>query len=302
MRKTMSLKQITANRRNAKKSTGPKTPDGKAVSKLNALKHGLLAKSVVVQGHKFRESPREFKKLCQEFYASLNPAGPMEEMLVDQIIALTWRLRRARMAESGEIALSVDTGWWRRENHNPLPMVLNMPRTVFSEPLVTQLQRSVLGCDYLIHCLQAASKDVERDGELTEAALKDFKWSLRDHPAPVVRKLEDLRAWFVANPGKLDPEPLRARHREDVLKCLNQEINGSWFWVDLCDKREDAEERARQSAAVLPSADVLEKILRYETALERQLFRAMNQLERLQRRRQGENIPAPLSMEISARA
>jgi len=58
----------------------------------------------------------------------------------------------------------------------------------------------------------------------------------------------------------------------------------------------------RQSAAVLPPADVLEKILRYETALERQLFRAMNQLERLQRRRLGENIPAPLTMEISARA
>jgi hypothetical protein len=53
---------------------------------------------------------------------------------------------------------------------------------------------------------------------------------------------------------------------------------------------------------VLPSAEVLEKILRYETALERQLFRATNQLERLQRRRQGENIPAPLTMEISARA
>ena len=47
---------------------------------------------------------------------------------------------------------------------------------------------------------------------------------------------------------------------------------------------------------------MLDKILRYEAALERQLYRAMNQLERLQRRRQGETIPAPLSMEISAKA
>jgi serine phosphatase RsbU (regulator of sigma subunit) len=87
-----------------------------------------------------------------------------------------------------------------------------------------------------------------------------------------------------------------------VLKYLNQQISQIGYCEDQREEREDAEERARQSAAVLPSADVLEKILRYETALERQLFRAMNQLERLQRRRQGENIPAPLTMEISARA
>lgn len=59
--------------------------------------------------------------------------------------------------------------------------------------------------------------------------------------------------------------------------------------------------RTRQAAAVLPAAETLEKILRYETALERQLFRAMNQLERLQRRRQGEHIPAPVTMEIATR-
>lgn len=53
---------------------------------------------------------------------------------------------------------------------------------------------------------------------------------------------------------------------------------------------------------MLPSEATLDKILRYETALERQLYRAMNQLERLQRRRQGEDIPAPLTMEVSAKA
>ena len=66
-------------------------------------------------------------------------------------------------------------------------------------------------------------------------------------------------------------------------------------------KREQAEESARQAAAVLPSADTLDKILRYETTLERQLYRAMNQLERLQRLRQGEAVPPPLTMEVSPR-
>jgi hypothetical protein len=68
-----------------------------------------------------------------------------------------------------------------------------------------------------------------------------------------------------------------------------------------CEKREAAEEQARQAAAVLPSMEVLEKILRYETKLERQQYRAMSQLERLQRMRQGEAVPPPLTMEVSER-
>ena len=300
MRKTMVITpgKLEANRRNAQKSTGPKTVNGKAVSKLNALKHGLLAQTVVVRGHKLNESTNEFKKLCQAYYSELAPAGPLEEMLVDQIVQAAWRLRRARTAESGEIALSVDTGWWKRENHNPLRMILNMPQTPFSDPLVTQLERSVWGCHYLHHCLRDVREDVERDGELTEADLKDFKWGLRDQPDAMVKKLEEFRAWLVANPEKLESEALRTRHKEDVLKYLDQKIRDMGFWMDRREEREDAEERARQTAAVLPSEATLDKILRYETALERQLFRAMNQLERLQRRRLGEVVPPPLSMVV----
>jgi hypothetical protein len=55
------------------------------------------------------------------------------------------------------------------------------------------------------------------------------------------------------------------------------------------------------TAAVLPSEHTLEKILRYETALERQLYRAMNEWECVQRRRHGENVPAPLALELPAR-
>jgi hypothetical protein len=94
---------------------------------------------------------------------------------------------------------------------------------------------------------------------------------------------------------------LRTRHKEEVLKYLDQQIRDMGFQIDRAEEREDAEERAQQSADVLPSAEVLEKILRYVTTIERQLYRAMNQLERLQRRRQGENIPAPLTMDVSDR-
>jgi len=66
-----------------------------------------------------------------------------------------------------------------------------------------------------------------------------------------------------------------------------------------CEEHERNEESARQAAAVLPSPEVLDKIRRYETKLERQLYRAMNQLERLQRQRLGESIPPPVSLEVT---
>ena len=66
-----------------------------------------------------------------------------------------------------------------------------------------------------------------------------------------------------------------------------------------CEEREDKEEDARQAAEVLPSPEALDKILRYEGTMERQLYRAMNQLERLQRRRNGESVPPPITMDVS---
>jgi len=116
----MSPKQIEANRRNAQKSTGPKTPDGRAVSKMNALKHGILSKEAVVHGRFIRESDREFAALHRRFWEHLNPVGAVEEMLVDEIVTTHWRLRRALKAESGEIALSVDNGQWERTHKHPL--------------------------------------------------------------------------------------------------------------------------------------------------------------------------------------
>ena len=73
------------------------------------------------------------------------------------------------------------------------------------------------------------------------------------------------------------------------------------YWGGKCKEREECAEQARQAAAVQPSVETLEKIQRYETKLERQLYRAMAHLERIQRMRRGEAVPPPLSVEVSER-
>ena len=65
-----SKKQIQANRRNARKSTGPKTAKGKAVVRLNALKHGLRAENALLLPG---EDGEELSKLARRVSADLNP-------------------------------------------------------------------------------------------------------------------------------------------------------------------------------------------------------------------------------------
>lgn len=91
MKTTTSDAVIKANRQNAIKSTGPRTPEGKEICRLNALKHGFSSKEVLIKG----ESPEEFDEFRERLAAQLQPAGELEEVLVDRIVAQAWRLRRA---------------------------------------------------------------------------------------------------------------------------------------------------------------------------------------------------------------
>ncbi len=293
--KTMSPAQVAANRRNAQKSTGPKSVNGKAVAKMNALKHGVLAQTVVVRGQQFKESAGDFKKLCREFYADLQPAGPLEEMLVDQIVQASWRLRRARSAESGEIALSVDEGHWQRQRMHPRQQWTLWE--IWGEPM-WEMGNSAMGNSILAGWLRDVRASVEREGELTEAAVKI---PFHGKPNQLSEELAKLRQEYSASSAGEGPgDPLETR-RAQLLAHIDKKLRMLEWRREGCEQREQSTEQARQTAAVLPGNATLDKILRYETALERQIYRAMNQLERLQRRRQGEAVPPPMAFEVSDR-
>lgn len=81
-------KQVQANRRNAKLSTGPRNSQGKAIVAKNALKHGLLSQEVYVE----EESKQAFEELKSSLYFQFEPQGQLEMFLVDKIVSLAWRL------------------------------------------------------------------------------------------------------------------------------------------------------------------------------------------------------------------
>ena len=179
----VSERKIAANRRNAAKSTGPKTAAGKSVSRWNALKFGLWAREVVISGGRGREDSTEFQALLAQLEQDLQPVGILEQMQVERIAVCYWRLKRAARAEVGEIRKRIaDDGW-----------------------------------------VEEDELDTEDDSEL-----------------------------------------------EEVPPHLN-----------------------------LPDTNEMNKILRYENSTNRQLQQAINQLERLQRRRKGAMVARPMTVEMA---
>ena len=90
-----STKQIEANRLNARKSTGPKTPAGKAAVKLNGLRHGLRARTVILPG----ENADDFHQLCDDLEAEWRPQSRTEHFYLEQMAISQWKLTRIERAE-----------------------------------------------------------------------------------------------------------------------------------------------------------------------------------------------------------
>ena len=85
-------KQIQANRQNAHKSTGPKTPEGKAKVSQNAVTHGLTAASPVLS----TENPQQYNLFHENLTRQLAPEGVLEYFLAERAANLSWRLNRAQ--------------------------------------------------------------------------------------------------------------------------------------------------------------------------------------------------------------
>ena len=92
-----SFRQIEANRRNASKSTGPITEEGKQCSRCNAVRHGLTAETVIGA----LEDAEDYKAFEAAIIADYDVQSAVERELVLRLASLLWRLRRATTMETG---------------------------------------------------------------------------------------------------------------------------------------------------------------------------------------------------------
>jgi hypothetical protein len=99
-----SFRQIEANRRNALKSTGPKTDEGKQRSRCNAVRHGLTAETVIGA----LEDAEDYKAFEAAITADYDAQSAVERELVLRLASLLWRLRRATTMETGLFEIQAD--------------------------------------------------------------------------------------------------------------------------------------------------------------------------------------------------
>lgn len=113
--KTAGSKALT-NRINARASTGPRTPEGKAASSRNALKHGAYSIALLPLG----ESPEDLEALRAAVVTSLAPVGPIECLLVDRLVLQWWRLERAQRVERETLEGNLAMARFRGSGLSPL--------------------------------------------------------------------------------------------------------------------------------------------------------------------------------------
>ena len=284
--KEVSLRKVQANRRNALRSTGPKTLEGKRFVRWNALKHGLLAREVVLPARECVENDAEFRNLLGHLRHDLQPSGVLEEILVEKIAVCYWRLRRVLRSETGEIRSGRAEAF--KQVSSSLARDVQFAQQPDAPRRPDQLRLNSFGVKILLDLLGKFQAEAEETGSLSEDSRQKLTEYFGDRLGGDSR-LEGAgsgaseRAAAAGSPGNLRKA---LEEEKKTLEGLLQELQS--------EERQRVEiKRARSS---VPEA--MDKILRYEIAMERQLYRALRQLERIQRRKQGEPVPPPVSVEF----
>ena len=303
----MTEKAIAANRRNAQRSTGPKTADGKAVTSLNALKHGLRSSSLAVP---HLEDADNWEAHLTQTLKALSPVGYLETVLAERAASALWRLGRAVRYESLIVTASMETAGTdcfrdsygdKRDGVQELKEKLDQARDEAAafETVRTGKASAKVDAETAWGLVEELAK--ERGFELWEGEDEDARSTLDLSEIPDEDQVDEWDGWTAGY----------------LRKVLGQVAEGSGGSLELIldakayalqEKVQEAEARLKDAEAelerwrrthLLPDEGTLDKVSKYESTLERSLFRTLHELERIQAARAGEAVPLPAVAEIS---
>ncbi len=160
----MSLKQIEANRRNALKSTGPKTEAGKQASRCNAVRHGLTADTVIGA----LEDAKDYRAFEAAITADYDAQSAVERELVLRLASLLWRLRRATTMETGLFEIQAEHLCGLKQARQALPASRDIVYALFQ-----QIDPARLDPDPRAHDMANATKALPRPTLKSGEAIDD---------------------------------------------------------------------------------------------------------------------------------
>jgi hypothetical protein len=272
-------RKASANRQNSLKSTGPRTPEGKRMVRSNAMTHGLLAKQVVIKTGDGKESAAEFKRLIENFRLDLQPVGVLEETQVELIVVCLWRLRRVLRCETGEIRSKLDNARSRKfiRQAESLEFDLGFPIDAVRRK---RLKRSSSGVRFLLSLLDRAYKELEETGLVDNKTIDLLSKCLGDSENSVAGLCTRYDPTGCPE-NKGDDSTVS---KGDIFEAIDWEKTLLEELLEVLQENEAMELDAKIASLHLPDKDTTEKLLRYETALAKQLDRAITLLHTLQKR------------------
>lgn len=270
----ISEKQLLANRQNARRSTGPRTAKGKAIASQNAIRHGLRAENMVIPG----ENSEEFDRFRQLLLEDLAPVGAMEVFLADRIVAGFWKIRRAGRIETEMIralhgAFIKDKQLRQQRLHDQLQAELNKRRQ-------QELQNLHDPKDYqTVRDAWAASEQARM--------IRENRWPRTPgHPTP-----DEAMKNFIADYTL----KLRKQRQEAMLQNTEQHPVSD-AQVTPTDLQPDTETPAVTGHIMqedITGSNILARFQRYEGHIERSLFKALTELQKLQLLRTAQWVDQP---------
>jgi hypothetical protein len=249
-RKAVTAKKVEANRRNAKRSTGPQTDRGKLAARLNAVTLGLFAKHVVIPVCDGHGSDKEFRRLLDDLQQEFLPLGIFEEWWLVKIAESMWRLRRATRSEKGCVR---ETAFWGDvlPENDRLTDVFRKEVAVLSEAEEQIRAKGTLSQRTYAQVLPKVEEERLQGAQVEEGN------------RPTETKIDDEFMSFVEK-------------RREVFECI---VEGS---ARLASDRY-SDHLAYHS---LPPEELMDKVLRYESRIQKQLDWALQKLLECQQRRQ----------------
>jgi hypothetical protein len=207
-----SFKQIEANRRNALKSTGPTTVEGKQHSRCNAIRHGLTAETVIAG----LEDSEDYEAFERAVISDYDAESAVERELVLRLASVLWRLRRATGIESGLFESVIE------DSHKPEQHRLS--RENLGE-LANLAERRRLFLEDTNESAAAEEKELSSD---SKTDIADCFMRLADRPTFALDRLNRYEhvLWRQARQIVFTLESLRRRRRQPSHSSFPFRLNG----------------------------------------------------------------------------
>jgi len=284
------------------RTKGPRTATGKTRASRNATRHGVLSKAVLLKD----ESPAEYRELLDGLRETFQPEGALEDLLVEKLATSSWRLRRVLMAESSEVQRNVESYEWQQRNlRNEECSRFDISKSFSFPGLIHQVQNPAV-LQRCVEMLEELKENIGSRGfeEDADNLILDAIYGERDERLSRNDVFDDYEAWLntsVASVEEREREGYAAPEQcqQHVIHAIEKEILRLRRYQKDHAAFQTARTRLEVQSRHVPTTPEMDRLLRYETTLERSFDRTLSQLERAQRLRRGQPVPPEVKVRVT---